>query len=193
VSTTATSANAVTRLAKTSLRRCPRRSRRRSKSHPMTAQPLVFVVDRLAYAAKDLAIFRPLLLPAYLSRPSARSCPGCAFFLHHLPYITSSPAYLPREARLDPSLLALRVVHGASVARPFQFPGLIPRGFALCCRPGSRRSGRRLMEWAVRSVNPLRYVPSLAPFVSCCWPADSLRPFDERLQEAAQPITGLLV
>ena len=35
--------------------------------------------------------------------------------------------------------------------------------------------------------------PSLAPFESCCWPADSLRPFDERLQEAAQPITGLLV
>jgi hypothetical protein len=35
--------------------------------------------------------------------------------------------------------------------------------------------------------------PSLGPFESCCWPADSLRPFDERLQEAAQPIAGLLV
>jgi len=97
------------------------------------------------------------------------------------------------EARLDPSLLALRVVHDANVAHLLQVPGLLPRGFALCRRPGSRSFRRRLMEWGVRSASPLRYVPSLAPFVSCCGPADPLRPFDERLQEAAQPITGLLV
>src|SRR3712207_6043948 len=100
----------------------PARNQSRSGSQPKPAQPPAILIDRFAHAAEDPTIFHPLC--SFL--------PTSADPQHVLPWVCAPPPEPPAsgalpptfhgEARLDPSLLASRVVRALNSLMVFLLP-----------------------------------------------------------------------
>src|SRR3712207_2825569 len=153
----------------------PTRNQSRSGFQSKPAQPLAILIDRFAHAAEDLTIFHPLC--SFLPTSSDPQ--------HVLPWVCVPPPPEPPasgalpptfhgEARLDPSLLASRVVQALNSLMVFLLPsssrtlpfrllstvGCTPRPARRMCGGGSpgppgprgraRGSSHRLIEGDVR-------------------------------------------